>query len=142
METLECEAVFTAMGVSGDEGFVRQPVPSCVKIHGRTYHRVLPAEMQGPVHWYVHDPDQRRVEADTWSLDQLLVDAIQQALTNINQYARSLRQLVQEAAEHVSLHVEWKEESREIAAIIHRADSDVTGGSAYSGVLEEERTGT
>ncbi len=48
---------FTAMGVSGDESFVHQPVPSCVKIHGRTYHRVLPAEMQSPVHWYVHDPD-------------------------------------------------------------------------------------
>ncbi len=105
-----------------------QPVPSCMKIHGHTYHHVLPAEMQGLVHWYVHDPDQRRVEADTWSLDQQLVDAIQQALTNINPYARSLHQLGQEPVEHVSLHVEWKEESREIAAIIHHADSDATGG--------------
>ena len=42
---------FTAMGVTGTERFVPQPVPSCVKIHGRTYHRVLPADMQGPVHW-------------------------------------------------------------------------------------------
>ena len=42
---------FTAMGVTGTERFVPQPVPSCVKIHGRTYHRVLPANMQGPVHW-------------------------------------------------------------------------------------------
>ncbi len=49
---------FTAMGVSGDEGFVHHPAPSCVKIRGCTYHRDLPAEMQGPVHWYVHDPDQ------------------------------------------------------------------------------------
>lgn len=32
---------FTAMGVSGDQGFVHQPAPSCVKIHGHTYHRVL-----------------------------------------------------------------------------------------------------
>ncbi len=38
-------------------------------------------------------------EADTRSLDQQLVDAIQQALTNINPYARSLRQLGQEPAE-------------------------------------------
>ncbi len=53
---------FTAMGVSGDEGFVHQPVPSCVKINGRTYHCVLPAE------WYVHDPDQRRVEDNSLSL--------------------------------------------------------------------------
>ncbi len=56
------------------------------------------------------------------------MDAIQQALTNINPYARSLHQLGQESAEHVSLHVEWKEESREIAAIIHRADCDAMGG--------------
>ncbi len=35
-------------GSLGDKGFVHQPVPSCVKIHGRTYHRVLPAEMPGP----------------------------------------------------------------------------------------------
>ncbi len=55
------------------------------------------------------------------------MDAIQQALTNINTYARSFRQLGQEPAEHVSLHMEWKEELREIAAIIHPADSDVTG---------------
>ncbi len=118
----------TAMGVLGNEGFVRQPVPRCVKIHGCTYHRVLPAEMRGPVQWYVHDPDQRSVEANALSLDQQLMDAIQRALTNINPYARSLRQLGQEPAEHVSLQVEWKEESREIAAINHRPDSDATGG--------------
>ncbi len=70
---------FTAIGVSGNEGFVRQPVPSCVKIHGRTYHCVIPAEMRGPIQWYVHDPDQRRVEANTLSLDEQLVDAIQRA---------------------------------------------------------------
>ena len=42
---------FTAIGVTGTERFVPQPVPSVVKIHGRTYHRVLPADMRGPVHW-------------------------------------------------------------------------------------------
>ncbi len=120
---------FTAMGVTGDEGFVHQPTPSCVKIHGRTYHRVLPAQMRGPVQWYVHDPDQRRDEATTLSLDQQLVTAIQETLTDINPYARNLRQLGQEPAEDVSLHVEWKEQSREIAAIIHRGDSEVTGGN-------------
>ncbi len=41
----------TAMGVSGDKGFVHQPAPRCVKILGRTYHCVLPAEMRGPSHW-------------------------------------------------------------------------------------------
>ncbi len=118
---------FTAMGVLGNEGFVRQPVPSCVNIHACTYHRLLPAEMWGPVQWYVHDPDQKRVEANALSLDQQLVDAIQRALTNINPYARCLNQLGQEPVGHVSLHVEW-EESREIAAIIHHPDSDSTGG--------------
>ena len=79
---------FTAMGVSGDQGFVHQPVLSCVKIHGRTYHRTC-AEMRGPVHWYVHDPDQRREEATNFSVDHQLVDAIQQTLATINPYARS-----------------------------------------------------
>ncbi len=63
---------FTALGVSGDEGFAHQPVPSCVKIHGRTYHRVLPAEMQGPVHWYVHDPEELKPTPGLWTLlDQM-----------------------------------------------------------------------
>ena len=84
--------------------------------------------MHGPIHWYVHNPDQRRKEATTFSLDLRLVDAIKQTLATVNPYARSLRQLGQEPAEDVSLHVEWKEESREIAAVIHRVDSDVTRG--------------
>ncbi len=36
------------------------------------------------------------------------MDAIQQAMTNINPYARSLRQLGEEPFEHVSLHVECR----------------------------------
>ena len=36
---------FTAMGVTGTKWFVPQPVTICVKIHGRTYHRVLPADI-------------------------------------------------------------------------------------------------
>ena len=101
---------FTAMGVSGDQGVVHQPAPSCVKIHGRTYHRVLPAEMHGPVHWYVHDPQLRREEATSLHLDQQLVDAIQQTLL--------ATAFGQEPAEEIFLQVEWKEESREIAAIM------------------------
>lgn len=73
------------------------------------------------IHWYVHDPDQRRKKATTFSLDPRLVDTIQQT---VNPYTRSLRQIGQD----VSLHVEWKEESMEIAAVIHRGDSDVTRG--------------
>ena len=56
---------FTAIGVSGEEGFVQEGAPSCVKIHGRTYPHVLPADMRGTVQWYVHDPEERRQEATT-----------------------------------------------------------------------------
>jgi len=40
----------------------------------------------------------------------------------------SLEQLGEEPVKEIFLQVEWKEESREIAAIIHRVDSEVTGG--------------
>ena len=56
---------FTTMGVSGDQGFVHQRALSCAEIHGRTYHHVLPAEMQGPVCWCFHDPQLRRGNLST-----------------------------------------------------------------------------
>jgi len=102
----------------GEQGFVHQPALSCVEIHGRTYHHVLPAEMQGHVCWCVHDPQLRREEAISLRLDQQLMDAIQQTLAEINP---------QEPAEEIFLRVESKEEQREIAIIIHRVDSEVTG---------------
>ena len=40
---------FTAIGVSGEEGLVQEGAASCAKIHGRMYHRVLPADMRGTV---------------------------------------------------------------------------------------------
>ena len=46
------------------------------------------------------------------------MDAIQQTLAKIHP---------QEPAEEIFLHVEWKEEPREIAIIIHRVDLEVTG---------------
>ena len=46
-------------------------------------------------------------------------------LGQINPFARGLRQLGQEPAEDVSLHVEWNDESSEIRAIIHCGDSSV-----------------
>ena len=74
-------------------------------------------------HRYVHDPEQRREEASSRDLDTRCVDGIRHTLANINPFARGLRQLGQEPAEDISLHVEWKDESSEIGAIIHRGDS-------------------
>ena len=59
---------FSAIGVEGREGFVPETDPSCVKIHGRTYHRVLPCNLKGSLRWYVHDPDERMTEARSFSL--------------------------------------------------------------------------
>ena len=106
-----------------------------------TYHRVLPAEMQGPVRWYIHDPQLRKEEAILLHLDQQPVDAIQQTLAEINPYAIGLRQLGQEPAKEIFLQVEWKEESR------NRCNHPSRGirsdrRSTHSGVLEENRTGT
>ena len=74
-------------------------------------------------HRYVHAPEQRREEASSKALDSCCVDRIRHTLANINPFARGLRQLGQEPAEDDSLHVEWKDESSEISAIIHRGDS-------------------
>ena len=112
---------FTAMGVSGEHGFVHQASPSCVKIHGRTYHRILPANHQGPVHWYVHDPQLARAnEAHRLLLNVSYVTAIAQMLNQINPYAHHLRVLGQIPTANASLHICWRDESSEIAAIIHR----------------------
>ena len=74
-------------------------------------------------HRYVHDPEQRREEASSRALDSWSMDRIRHTLANINLFACGPRQLGQEPAEDVSIHVEWKDESSEIGAIIHRGDS-------------------
>ena len=74
-------------------------------------------------HRYIHDPEQRSEEAISRALDCRHVDSIRHTLAAINPFARGLRQLGQEPAEDVNLHVEWKDESSEISAIIHRGDS-------------------
>ena len=56
---------FTALSVAGDQDFMHTQMPSCVKIHGRIYHRVLSANVQNPVRWYVHDPNERMHAAAT-----------------------------------------------------------------------------
>ena len=52
-------ATFSAMGVLEEQGVVHQPHPSCVNIHGQTYHHILLTEMRGSIHWYIHDQDAR-----------------------------------------------------------------------------------
>ena len=110
---------FSAIGVEGREGFVPETAPSCVKIHGRTYHRVLPCNLKGSLRWYVHDLDERMTEARYFSLCQEHVDIIQETLSRINIYARNLITLGQRPAAEESLHVVWKEESSEIGAVFH-----------------------
>ena len=71
---------------------------------------------------YVHYPEQRS-EANSRSLDSCHVDRIRHTLATINPFARGLRQLGQEPAEDVRFRMQWKDESSEISAIIHRGDS-------------------
>ena len=126
------------MGVAGEEGLVQEGAPSCVKIHGRTYHRVLPADMRGTVRWYVHDPEERRQEATQVSLDLGTVSTIQQTLMAITPYARALRQLGRVPAARVKLHILWRNESSEIAAIIQHVEMGVNAahGLRYFGSIQ------
>lgn len=110
------------MGISQLEGFVPMAVPSCVKINGQTYHRVLPRNMRGTVRWYVHDSDERRSEAVSLSLNEENVENIRVTLNRINIYARELIALGQLPSENLALHLQWNEESSEIAAIIHHPE--------------------
>ena len=119
---------FTALGVTGDEGFVHQAAPSCVKINGRTYHHVLPGHMSGTVRWYIHNPDERRTEAASLSLSQDYVNTIYRTLRSTNPYARQLITLGQLPATNIALHLEWKEESSEVAAIIHQSEVGPAAG--------------
>ena len=96
-----------------------ETAPSCVKIHGTTYHRVLPCNLKG---WYVHDPDERMTEVRSFSLRPEYVDAIQETLNRINIYGRNLIALGQRPAVEENLHVQWKEESSEIGAVFHHPD--------------------
>ena len=113
---------FTAIGVSREEGFVHMASPSCVKINGRIYHRVLPGNVKGTVRWYIHDPEERRLEAVHFTLNEACVENIRATLDRINIYARNLIMLGQLPADDVALHLEWNEESSEIAAIIHYSE--------------------
>ena len=108
---------FSAIGVEGREGFVHEGAPSCVKIHGRIYHRVLPCNLRGSLRWYVHDPDERIMEASDLRLRADYVLAIGETLSRINTYAMSLIMLGQCPAAEMSLHVQWKGESSEIGAV-------------------------
>ena len=111
---------FTAMGVSGEHGFVHQASPSCMKIHGRTYYRILTANLQGPVQWYVHDPQLARAnEAHRLLLNVGCMTAIAQMLNQIDPYAHHLRALGQIPTAKASLHISWHDESSEIATTVH-----------------------
>lgn len=50
---------FSAIGIDSTEGFQNMPAPSNLKICGRSYHRMLSTVEDGPLYWYVHDPQLR-----------------------------------------------------------------------------------
>ena len=101
---------------------MRPPAPSCVKIHGQMYHRVLSCNLKGSLRWYVHDPDERTIEARHFHLCADCVLTIGENLSRINKYARNLITLSQHPAAEENLHMEWKGESLEIGAIFHHPD--------------------
>ena len=99
-----------------------------MKINGRAYHRVLPGDMRGTVRCYIHDPDERRTEAASLSLSQDYVNTIYQTLRSTNPCARQLITLGQLPATNIALHLEWKEKSSEVAAIIHQSEVGPAAG--------------
>jgi len=81
--------------------------------------------MQGPVHWYIHDPQLRRELGGNLSTSSSAARGCHPADPDWDQ--KVCNSLVRSLSE-IFLQVEWKEESREIAAVIHRVDPEVTVG--------------
>ena len=77
---------FSAMGVEGEQGFIEQPAPSCVKIHGRTYHKISGSTSK----WLINDPLERERDS-AYSPDIILI--IENVLRRINPFVNQFETL-------------------------------------------------
>ena len=77
---------FSAMGVDGKDGFIQLPVPSCVKIHGRTYHKISGNTST----WMIHDPLERNLGN---GFSQEILDTIDVALRRVNPFVNQFEML-------------------------------------------------
>ncbi|CAG8641606.1 26675_t:CDS:2 [Racocetra persica] len=109
---------FTAIGVQGQ--FVHLSPPSSVCITGRTYHRILPANMPNhSIHWYLYDEQERYLAAQSREIPDTWVSIIQSMLTCINPYVHSLQMLRDNSSSTALLELCENTSTGEVAAIIH-----------------------
>ncbi|CAG8840893.1 36230_t:CDS:1, partial [Racocetra persica] len=105
------------IGVQGQ--FVHLSPPSSVCITGRTYHRILPANVPNhSIHWYLYDEQERYLTALNRGVPDTWVSAVQSMLTRINPYVHSL-QMLQDNSYTTLLELRENTSTGEIAAIIH-----------------------
>ncbi|PVU89514.1 hypothetical protein BB559_005074 [Furculomyces boomerangus] len=103
------------LGVQGEKGFIRQPLPLCVKIHGRTYHNISGATAR----WLIHDTLERESQS---VYSEEVLQTIEQ-VRDINSFVTQFEMLVQQQNKVFSLVLSCNVESREISAIIETNES-------------------
>ncbi|PVU84926.1 hypothetical protein BB559_007302, partial [Furculomyces boomerangus] len=102
-------------GVQGKEGFIRQSLPLCVKIYGRTYHKISGA----PAKWSIYDPLEREPQS---VFSEEVLQTIEQ-VRDINSFVTQFEMLVQQQNKVFSLVLSCNVESREISAVIETNES-------------------
>ena len=112
---------FSSIGVKYGQ-FEHLGHPSCIRVSGKVYHRMLHAEADGPLRYYVHDP---MFEGRSDVVHPTTLESVQTLIENHNPFASYLRQLGSEEHEHHMLQLSWKpaaQQSAELASIVYKAD--------------------
>ena len=113
------------MGVDGEQGFIELPAPSCVKLHGRTYHKISGTTSK----WMIHDPLDRNLGA---GFSQEIFDTIDAALRRVNPFVNQFEALERYGTENSALILDFNVDSGEIAAIIDKSTELTTDGRTVS----------
>jgi hypothetical protein len=110
---------------AGGEGFVNQPLargnylPSCVKIQGRIYHRLLHGAMHGPVQCLIYSaPDEAVVLNPNQNLEPAFVGTIRGVLYEINPHFNAVRRLAFADNDNFGVRLRTATDRSEVAAII------------------------
>ncbi|PVU94986.1 hypothetical protein BB560_005900, partial [Smittium megazygosporum] len=108
---------FSDMGVEGEEGFIEQPPPSCIKINGRTYHKIS----EGSPKWIINDPLEQNLDR---RLSSAYLSSIENVIRRENTFVAHFETLGSHENQNNVLVLDCRVENREIAAEIEQDYSE------------------
>ena len=112
---------FSSIGVKYGE-FEQRPRPSSIRVSGKIYSRILHAQAEGPLRYYVHDPV---FEGRSSVIEPSTLQTVQALVELHNPFATYLRQLGLDEHEHHVLELSWKpsdQQSSELASVVYKPD--------------------